>query len=254
MAEAEVKDVKNDNKTDDSEQNVEKLTTSGSIVMATKRNKFVGLLNQRATCYLNSLLQSMYFTPELRRGLYELPEDELGVAYLQETEELEKKIANGEIQTKEEDVASLMASGFSAPRVTSCANTCLFFDAKANNDVKKAEELLKSGKVPSVKKVIIQLRQLFAQLQNGDADSVSTKEITKSFGWLNKEATVQHDAHELNRILLDAIERSINDTNQKTLVNDIYQGQTIHRTLCLECSQVSITKETFLDIMVEVQN
>ena len=32
---------------------------------------FVGLANQGATCYLNSLLQTLYMTPELRRGLYD---------------------------------------------------------------------------------------------------------------------------------------------------------------------------------------
>jgi hypothetical protein len=32
---------------------------------------FVGLANQGATCYLNSLLQSMYMTPELRLALYQ---------------------------------------------------------------------------------------------------------------------------------------------------------------------------------------
>lgn len=32
--------------------------------------RFVGLENQGATCYLNSLLQSLYFIPEFRSGLY----------------------------------------------------------------------------------------------------------------------------------------------------------------------------------------
>ena len=32
--------------------------------------KFVGLSNQGATCYLNSLLQTLYMTPEFRRALY----------------------------------------------------------------------------------------------------------------------------------------------------------------------------------------
>lgn len=31
---------------------------------------FVGLANQGATCYLNSLLQTLYLTPEFRNAIY----------------------------------------------------------------------------------------------------------------------------------------------------------------------------------------
>ena len=43
---------------------------------------FVGLQNQGATCYLNSLIQVMYMTPELRDGLYKVDPLELGVAHV----------------------------------------------------------------------------------------------------------------------------------------------------------------------------
>jgi len=32
---------------------------------------YVGLSNQGATCYMNSLLQTLFMTPEFRRGIYE---------------------------------------------------------------------------------------------------------------------------------------------------------------------------------------
>ncbi len=40
--------------------------------------RFVGLMNQGATCYLNSLIQAMYMTPELKFGLYSIDPMELG--------------------------------------------------------------------------------------------------------------------------------------------------------------------------------
>ena len=38
-----------------------------------KLTGFVGLTNQGATCYMNSLLQTLYFTSELRKAVYQLP-------------------------------------------------------------------------------------------------------------------------------------------------------------------------------------
>ena len=35
--------------------------------------QFVGLRNQGATCYLNSLIQSLYMSPEFRREIFKLP-------------------------------------------------------------------------------------------------------------------------------------------------------------------------------------
>ena len=37
------------------------------------QSRFVGLSNQGATCYMNSLLQTLYMTPEFRDGVYKIP-------------------------------------------------------------------------------------------------------------------------------------------------------------------------------------
>ena len=42
--------------------------TEGALASATK--SFVGLSNQGATCYLNSLLQTLYMTPDFRRAMF----------------------------------------------------------------------------------------------------------------------------------------------------------------------------------------
>ncbi|CAF1143399.1 unnamed protein product, partial [Brachionus calyciflorus] len=35
-----------------------------------ENNGYVGLINQAMTCYLNSLIQTLYMTPEFRNGIY----------------------------------------------------------------------------------------------------------------------------------------------------------------------------------------
>ena len=72
-------------------------TTSSSTKTSSRRAGFVGLKNQGATCYLNSLLQSLYMSPEFRRGLYSLSDSDLGMSvnsFNTDLTEEEKKHAN----------------------------------------------------------------------------------------------------------------------------------------------------------------
>ena len=79
--------------------------------------QFKGLKNQGATCYLNALLQSLFFTPELRKGIYELTPNELGINDIDEANKLDEEIKKNTYKLKDEEIAQLTSLDFSPTRV-----------------------------------------------------------------------------------------------------------------------------------------
>ncbi|KAJ1407377.1 hypothetical protein B484DRAFT_313946, partial [Ochromonadaceae sp. CCMP2298] len=63
---------------------------------------------------------------------------------------------------------------------------------------------------------------------------------------------VQHDAHELNRLLLDALERSLVRTPSADLCRDLYEGALANQIRCLGCLGVSERAEPFYDINLQI--
>ena len=64
-------------------------------------SNFVGLENQGATCYMNSLLQTWFMTPEIRGALYSLsPEEELNVMNIKVTDIEMRKLSKSKIPRK----------------------------------------------------------------------------------------------------------------------------------------------------------
>lgn len=154
-----------------------------------------GINNQGATCYLNSLLQTLLFTPEFRVSLFCLGEEELGS-----------------------------------------------FDWKEWKDQHSKK----------VRVIPIQLQRLFTRLLLSDQQSVSTTELTDSFGWNNNEELQQHDVQELNRILFSAIEASLVGTSGKDLIGRLYHGTLVNQIICSECGKISEREEDFLDLTITV--
>ncbi|CAF0830036.1 unnamed protein product [Brachionus calyciflorus] len=158
-----------------------------------KETNLAGIKNQGATCYLNTLLQTLLYTREFRENLFSLSNEELG----------------------------LVPS--------------------------------KTGQLPKLRVIPVELQRLFAQLLLLEQEACSTNRLTDSFGWTNNEELQQHDVQELNRILFSAIEQSLVNTKQSKLIQNLYKGTYINKIKCLSCLNVFEREEEFLDLPITVQ-
>ncbi|ELR17377.1 UBA/TSN domain containing protein [Acanthamoeba castellanii str. Neff] len=119
-----------------------------------------------------------------------------------------------------------------------------------------AEEIVKNQQGEQVivkkRKIPMELQRLFARMQAADVDAVSTESLTESFGWQGREMFEQQDVHELNRVLFDAIERSLKNTPACNLISDLYKGVTVNQIVCTNCKNVSEREEPFQDVTLTV--
>ncbi|KAL3154338.1 hypothetical protein ABBQ32_013820 [Trebouxia sp. C0010 RCD-2024] len=148
-----------------------------------KATGYVGLKNQGATCYMNSLLQTLYNINYFRQAVYHMP-------------------------TQEEEMPSTS--------------------------------------------IPLALQSTFYKLQFGDA-SVSTKDLTKSFGWDTMEGFMQHDVQELNRVLCDNLEEKMKNTKVQGAINHLFEGHTFNFVECINVEYKSTRKESYMDLQLDVK-
>ncbi|KAG8100649.1 hypothetical protein GUJ93_ZPchr0013g36878 [Zizania palustris] len=148
-----------------------------------KETGCVGLKNQGATCYMNSLLQTLYHIPYFRKAVYHMP-------------------------TTENDMPS--------------------------------------GSIP------LALQSLFYKLQYNDS-SVSTKELTKSFGWDMHDSFMQHDVQELNRVLSEKLEDKMKGTVVEGTIQQLFEGHHMNYIECINVDMKSTRKESFYDLQLDVK-
>lgn len=155
--------------------------------MNNKRRSYVGLSNQGATCYMNSLLQTLFMTPEFRSRIYQWQYDPA-----------------------------------------------------------------KHGPVQDC--IPLQLQLIFARLQTTEHAYIETTGLTKSFQWDIRESFQQHDVQEFCRVLFEAIEESVRDTDQHGMIKELYEGTLIDYVKCLECNNESRREDRFLDLSLTVRS
>ncbi|KKK13712.1 ubiquitin hydrolase [Aspergillus rambellii] len=147
-----------------------------------KETGMVGLKNQGATCYLNSLLQSLYFTNAFRKSVYQIPTDE---------------------------------------------------EASRENSAWT-------------------LQRLFNNLQTSEL-SVSTTELTASFGWESRQIFEQQDVQELSRKLMERLEEKMKGTPAEKALPELFVGKTKTYISCINVDYESSRVEDFWDIQLNVR-
>ncbi len=142
----------------------------------------VGLRNQGATCYMNSLLQTLFHIRQLRKAVYSMP-------------------------TEDED---------------------------------------------PVTGVSLALQRTFFRLESS-TEAVSTKDLTKSFGWDAYDSFLQQDVQELNRVLCDRIEEKMKGTPVAGTIKTLFAGKTLSYIKCVDVDYSSSREEDFYDLQLDVK-
>ncbi|KAL6928829.1 hypothetical protein ACO0SA_002159 [Hanseniaspora valbyensis] len=94
--------------------------------------------------------------------------------------------------------------------------------------------------------VDLALQRLFYNLETSPI-ALNTVELTKSFGWDSGDSFVQNDIQELNRLLLDKLEDSMD-------LKSLFVGEMKSYIKCINVDYESSRTEEFWDIQLNVKN
>ncbi|KAK2943422.1 putative Ubiquitin carboxyl-terminal hydrolase 15 [Blattamonas nauphoetae] len=182
------------------------------ILSQREKNGMVGLRNQGATCYLNSLIQTLFHTTLFRWSVYHMP--------LEEATE-----SDGDYDSSSS--SSSYGTGYGW---------------RYNQRQKKVAKL----------QLAEALQRLFYNLQTSSS-SVSTRELTRSFGWSDADSFEQHDASEMNRVMLDKLMEKLSTTPYRGSINLILEGRMYSYIKCVHVDFESAREERFFDLNLPVR-
>lgn len=188
--------------------------------------KYSGLVNVANTCYVNSVVQALYFCTPFRKA---------AIRQLQEDKEDD---AGGD--TLLTSLASLFAQIECQKRPVGCL-TPRHFLAK----LRKANDLFCNAEHQDAHE--------FMQFLLNDIVETSKKRAKRQREReLEKLSSAGQAASQATPAALSSLGESPED-EQHTWLHDIFQGYLVNQMKCLCCESVSVRRETFLDLSVDIE-
>jgi hypothetical protein len=83
--------------------------------------------------------------------------------------------------------------------------------------------------------------------------SVSTKQLTKSFGWDTYDTFMQHDVQELNRVLVEKLEEKMKGTSVEGTMEHLFRGKFTNYVTCINVDDKSLRDEEYYDLQMPVK-
>lgn len=182
---------------------------------------FVGLKNQGATCYMNSLMQQLYAVPSFRYGMLQLRP-------LPPKEPADDKAAA--------PAAPAPAPAQQPPPITP-----------------QQLEAVLTGQ----DSIVFQLQNIFANLQESSLRYYDTRPFCNAYrepSGAPMNVEVQMDADEFFSMLVDRLERQLRGTSGEALLKELFGGTISHQIISRECAHGSEREETFYTLGLEVKN
>lgn len=211
-----------------------------------QKTGYVGLANQGATCYLNSLLQLYYVTGAFRALVYDIP-----------TEKMESM--HHPAQSSDKHGNDTLPNALVNPRIVDLMSRLNVIDGEPVADVfahmSNAPNTNTNTRPVDNKRarsVALAMQRVFAHMQSATAP-VLTLKLTKSFGWDSSDAFTQHDVQELNRILMDTLELATRGSAVENKLNSLFVGAMKSYVKCVDVDYESSRVEPFWDIQLNVR-
>eukprot|EP00301_Raphidiophrys_heterophryoidea_P026533 c9185_g1_i2.p1 GENE.c9185_g1_i2~~c9185_g1_i2.p1 ORF type:complete len:733 (-),score=158.52 c9185_g1_i2:1451-3649(-) len=177
---------------------------------------YVGLKNQGATCYMNSLLQSYFHITKFRKLLYSM-----------QTLPPQKVVDAG--------TEAVNDSRTSPPE-------------NRDGSTLPSSDSVGGGK----KNLCLALQRVFHNLQKSEV-AVDTRDLTTSFGWDSYEAFQQHDVQELNSVLIDKLHEKAKGTELDGRLEQLLEGKVLKYIKCVDVKYESSRKENCLELQLSVK-